>query len=89
MERAAIFVRGRVQGVGFRWWIRARALEPDAGLLSHLANAIGRDARWVFSEATPVLLTPLNRPEPRATRMILHLLVHIAFWLLLVLMLRL
>ena len=27
MERAAIFVRGRVQGVGFRWWTRARALE--------------------------------------------------------------
>lgn len=68
---------------------RARALEPDAGPLSHLANAIGRDARWVFTNTTPVLITPLNRPEPRATRMILHLLVHIAFWLLLVLMLRL
>ena len=27
MEGAAIFVRGRVQGVGFRWWTRARALE--------------------------------------------------------------
>lgn len=27
MERATIFVRGQVQGVGFRWWIRARALE--------------------------------------------------------------
>jgi acylphosphatase len=27
MERATIFVRGRVQGVGFRWWTRARALE--------------------------------------------------------------
>ena len=22
-----VFVRGRVQGVGFRWWTRARALE--------------------------------------------------------------
>ena len=29
MERALIFVRGRVQGVGFRWWTRARALELD------------------------------------------------------------
>ena len=27
MECASIFVRGRVQGVGFRWWTRARALE--------------------------------------------------------------
>jgi acylphosphatase len=27
MQRATIFVRGRVQGVGFRWWTRARALE--------------------------------------------------------------
>jgi len=27
MERATIFVRGRVQGVGFRWWTRARARE--------------------------------------------------------------
>ena len=27
MEGATIFVRGRVQGVGFRWWTRARALE--------------------------------------------------------------
>lgn len=27
MERVTIFVRGRVQGVGFRWWTRARALE--------------------------------------------------------------
>ncbi|QKE84235.1 acylphosphatase [Arthrobacter sp. NEB 688] len=26
-ERATVFVRGRVQGVGFRWWTRARALE--------------------------------------------------------------
>jgi acylphosphatase len=25
--RLTAFVRGRVQGVGFRWWTRARALE--------------------------------------------------------------
>jgi acylphosphatase len=25
--RATVFVRGHVQGVGFRWWTRARALE--------------------------------------------------------------
>ncbi|ANS80651.1 Acylphosphate phosphohydrolase, putative [Serinicoccus hydrothermalis] len=36
MERALIFVRGRVQGVGFRWWTRARALELD--LVGHARN---------------------------------------------------
>lgn len=25
--RGTVFVRGHVQGVGFRWWTRARALE--------------------------------------------------------------
>ena len=25
--RVTVWVRGRVQGVGFRWWTRARALE--------------------------------------------------------------
>ncbi|GAA3750250.1 acylphosphatase [Spinactinospora alkalitolerans] len=25
--RLTAWVRGRVQGVGFRWWVRARALE--------------------------------------------------------------
>ncbi|MBO3746285.1 acylphosphatase [Streptosporangiaceae bacterium NEAU-GS5] len=27
MVRLTAWVRGRVQGVGFRWWVRARALE--------------------------------------------------------------
>jgi len=36
MERATIFVRGRVQGVGFRWWTRARALE--LGLVGFARN---------------------------------------------------
>ena len=36
MERATIFVRGQVQGVGFRWWTRARALE--LGLVGHARN---------------------------------------------------
>lgn len=34
--RATFFVRGRVQGVGFRWWTRARALE--LGLVGHARN---------------------------------------------------
>lgn len=36
MERATIFVRGGVQGVGFRWWTRARALE--LGLVGFARN---------------------------------------------------
>jgi acylphosphatase len=36
MEAATIFVRGQVQGVGFRWWTRARALEM--GLIGFARN---------------------------------------------------
>jgi acylphosphatase len=34
---AVIWVHGRIQGVGFRWWVRARALE--LGLVGHARNA--------------------------------------------------
>lgn len=34
--RVTVFVRGTVQGVGFRWWTRARALE--LGLVGHARN---------------------------------------------------
>ncbi len=34
--RTTVTVRGRVQGVGFRWWTRARALE--LGLVGHARN---------------------------------------------------
>ena len=34
--RVTVTVRGRVQGVGFRWWVRARALE--LGLVGHARN---------------------------------------------------
>ncbi|MDQ6716286.1 MAG: acylphosphatase [Actinomycetota bacterium] len=36
MDRATVYVRGHVQGVGFRWWVRARAL--DLGLSGHARN---------------------------------------------------
>ena len=37
--RMTVFVKGRVQGVGFRWWTRARALELDlAGTATNLAD---------------------------------------------------
>lgn len=39
--RAVVWVHGRVQGVGFRWWVRARALE--LGLVGHARN--GGDGR--------------------------------------------
>jgi acylphosphatase len=34
--RLQVFVKGRVQGVGFRWWTRARALE--LGLVGSATN---------------------------------------------------
>lgn len=33
-----VFVSGHVQGVGFRWWTRARALE--LGLAGHARNTV-------------------------------------------------
>jgi len=39
--RLSAWVHGRVQGVGFRWWTRARALE--LGLTGHARNTA--DAR--------------------------------------------
>ncbi len=39
--RMTAFVHGRVQGVGFRWWVRSRALE--LGLAGHATNL--RDGR--------------------------------------------
>jgi acylphosphatase len=35
-ERLTLWLRGRVQGVGMRWWVRARALER--GLVGSAAN---------------------------------------------------
>ncbi len=35
-SRVTLYVRGRVQGVGFRWWVRAQALE--LGLAGHARN---------------------------------------------------
>lgn len=37
--RLSAFVKGRVQGVGFRWWVRARALELGlSGSATNLAD---------------------------------------------------
>jgi acylphosphatase len=37
--RLTAWVRGRVQGVGFRWWVRSRALELElSGSASNLVD---------------------------------------------------
>ncbi|MGL5818663.1 MAG: acylphosphatase [Phycicoccus sp.] len=62
--RVTVFVRGRVQGVGFRWWVRARALE--LGLAGHARNtADGRVEVVAEGAADDVLrLASLLAEEP-------------------------
>ncbi|MCK8670578.1 acylphosphatase [Rhodococcus sp. HM1] len=65
-ERLTAWVHGRVQGVGFRWFTRARALE--LGLVGHATNhpdgrvlviaegprpALEHLLAWLRSEQTP------------------------------------
>ena len=67
-SRATVFVRGRVQGVGFRWWTRARALE--LGLTGHARNT--DDGRVeVVAQGSPEAidaLVDLLREEPSTAR---------------------
>lgn len=65
-KRATWFVRGRVQGVGFRWWTRARALE--LGLVGHARNM--DDGRVeVLAQGPPDLLDRMGEllEEPVST----------------------
>jgi len=55
----------------------ARALRPDDGIVSHLANAIGNKLRWEFLETTDAYLLPVNRPGKHASRLFLHFLIHV------------
>jgi acylphosphatase len=68
VTRVTLFVRGRVQGVGFRWWARARALE--LGLVGHARNmADGRVEIVAQGPTTAVArLEELLREEPTTTR---------------------
>ncbi len=62
--RLTVWVRGRVQGVGFRWWVRARGLE--LGLVGHATNLDDGRVQVVAqgSRATcEALLAALNSPE--------------------------
>ena len=61
-------MRGDVQGVGFRWWTRARALE--LGLLGHARNLSDGRVEVVAEGESAALaaLESLLREEPTATR---------------------
>lgn len=66
--RVAMFVRGQVQGVGFRWWTRARALE--LGLVGHARNMVdGRVEIVAQGDARAIeRLQELLREDPTTTR---------------------
>jgi acylphosphatase len=61
--RLTAWVQGRVQGVGFRWWVRARARE--LGLVGSVANLPDGRVEVVAEgqrEACQALLDALNGP---------------------------
>jgi acylphosphatase len=49
--RLTAWVEGRVQGVGFRWWVRARALE--LGLVGWAENLEDGRVRVIAEGTTP------------------------------------
>jgi len=67
-QRLTAFVLGSVQGVGFRWWTRSRALE--LGLTGHATNL--QDGRVQVVAEGPreecERLLELLREEPSTTR---------------------
>ena len=61
--RLTAWVRGRVQGVGFRWWTRARALELGlAGKASNLDDGRVEVVAEGTKEACDRLLAALRGP---------------------------
>ncbi|MGN6243997.1 MAG: acylphosphatase [Motilibacteraceae bacterium] len=63
-----VWVRGRVQGVGFRWWTRARALE--LGLAGSAANLDDGRVEVVAEgpRASCLALLELLREQPSTRR---------------------
>ncbi len=62
--RLTAWVRGRVQGVGFRWWVRASALE--LGLIGMAENLLDGRVKIVAEgdrENCAVLLNRLSGPD--------------------------
>ena len=62
--RVTAYVHGQVQGVGFRWWTRSRALE--LGLFGYAANQADGRVRVVAegpTEAVAALVAALRSGE--------------------------
>lgn len=58
-ERLTARITGRVQGVGFRWWIRRRAEELD--LRGWVMNADDERSVELVAEGSPEALDELER----------------------------
>jgi len=63
--RLTAWVRGRVQGVGFRWWVRRNALE--LGLLGAAENLVDGRVRVVAEGGRDRLVELLDRLEGPGT----------------------
>ncbi|HYK32814.1 MAG TPA: acylphosphatase [Streptosporangiaceae bacterium] len=59
--RLTAWVRGRVQGVGFRWWVRRNALE--LGLLGAAENLVDGRVKVVAEGGRDNLMELLGRLE--------------------------
>jgi acylphosphatase len=57
--RLTAWVRGRVQGVGFRWWVRKNALE--LGLLGFAENLVDGRVKVIAEGDRPCLAELLDR----------------------------
>lgn len=66
--RMTAFVHGQVQGVGFRWWVRSRALE--LGLTGHATNLKNGRVQVVAEgpERDVDKLLSLLREQPSTTK---------------------
>lgn len=58
-ERMTARIRGRVQGVGFRWWVRQRA--EALGLTGWVMNADDERSVELVAEGEPTDLDELER----------------------------
>lgn len=66
----------------------AVALRGDGGLLSHLYNVTTSQVRWSIEHPARILVEDLNRPAWGASRLLLHLAMHLGAWALVWWMLR-
>ena len=58
-ERLSARVRGRVQGVGFRWWVRRQA--DELGLTGYVMNADDERTVELVAEGTADAVAELER----------------------------